>query len=62
MQATPDVAQAGLRSGAILGRAAQASTPSRWWRLFKKANSQITKVESGKTQIRVLLNLPPSEC
>src|SRR4051794_40665174 len=46
------VADAGLKSGEMLNRAAQASTARAWWRQFRKANSQITTIENGKTQIR----------
>jgi hypothetical protein len=56
------VAGAGLKSGAFLARSADARTPRAWWRAFSRANGQIQKVENGKTDIRVLLNLSPTEC
>ncbi|MFC7495156.1 MULTISPECIES: hypothetical protein [unclassified Nocardioides] len=56
------VADAGLRSGDLLGRAAEASKPQGWWRKFRKANRQMIEVEDGKTEIRTLLNLSETEC
>jgi hypothetical protein len=56
------VVDAGFKSGRFLARAGQAPTPRSWWRTFWKANGQITKVEKGKAEIRVLLNLSPTEC